>query len=90
VSLWTLPPRELAVTLFQMIESGDGPAAFYADLTQAVLSLAMTTPPGPPEGAADFLSRLDAGWLTHAWAGHPGELAAVTAAAPHLGETRLR
>jgi len=90
VSLWALPPRELAVTLFQMIESGNGPAAFYADVTQAVLSLAVTAQAGPPAGAADFLARLDAGWLADAWAGHPAGLAAVTAAAPHLAETRLR
>jgi hypothetical protein len=90
VSLWGLPPRELAVTLFQMIETGTGPAAFYADLTQAVLTLAVRAPPGPPASSADFLSRLNAGWLQAAYATQPGELAAVTAARPHLGDIALR
>jgi hypothetical protein len=90
VSLWTLPPRELAVTLFQMIDTGTGPAAYYADLTQAVLSLAVTAPPGPPAGAAEFLGHLDAAWLQAAWTGHPRELAAVTATRPHLGDIALR
>ena len=31
LSLWGLPPRDLAVTLFQMIETGSGDAAYYAD-----------------------------------------------------------
>ncbi len=48
VSLWGLPPADLAVTLFQMIESGTGPAAYYADVTQAVITLAVSAPPGPP------------------------------------------
>jgi len=45
VSLWTLPPRDLAVTLFQMLDTGTGDAAYYADVTQAVLTLAVTAPP---------------------------------------------
>src|SRR6202035_2755207 len=48
LSLWGLPPRDLAVTLFQMIETGSGDAAYYADVTQAVLTLAVTAPGGPP------------------------------------------
>ena len=40
-SLWTLPPRDLAVLLHQMTEHGDGAAAYYADVTQAVLTLAV-------------------------------------------------
>jgi hypothetical protein len=40
ISLWELPPRELAVVLFQMIDTGTGGAAYYADVTQAVLALA--------------------------------------------------
>jgi hypothetical protein len=32
VSLWGLPPAGLAVTLFQLIETGTGPAAYYADV----------------------------------------------------------
>ena len=41
VSLWTLPPRDLAVLLHQMTEHGDGAAAYYADVTQAVLTMAV-------------------------------------------------
>ena len=54
MSLWDLPPRDLAVTLFQMIETGTGAAAYYADVTQAVLTLAVTAPPGPPASGAGF------------------------------------
>ncbi len=71
VSLWGLPPRELAVTLFQMIDTGTGPAAYYADVTQAVITLAITAPPGPPTDGAAFLDRLKLGWLEAAYAGDP-------------------
>jgi hypothetical protein len=91
LSLWQLPGRELAVLLFQMTEHGDGNAAYYADLTQAVLLLAVTAPGGPPTGAAGFLERLDAAWLEAAYAeGNPAQLAAITAAKPHLGDIQLR
>jgi hypothetical protein len=30
LSLWDLPPRDLAVLLYQMIDSGTGAAAYYA------------------------------------------------------------
>jgi hypothetical protein len=90
VSLWGLPPAELAVTLFQLIETGTGPAAYYADVTQAVITLAVTAPPGPPAGAAAFLDRLDPGWLENAWAGDGSRLAAVTAARRSLADVSLR
>ena len=80
VSLWDLPPAELAVTLFQLIETGTGAAAYYADVTQAVITLAVTAPPGPPASGAAFLDRLDPGWLDAAYAGDPSRLAAVAAA----------
>ena len=52
VSLWALPPRDLAVTLFQLLDTAsEGPAAYYADITQAALMLAVTAPPGPPASA---------------------------------------
>ena len=69
VSPWSLPAADLAVTLFQLIESGTGPAAYYADMTQDVITLAVTAPPGPPASAAAFLDRLDAGWPEAAYAG---------------------
>ena len=40
--LWDLPPDELAVLLYQMIDSGTGAAAYYADILQAVITLAVT------------------------------------------------
>jgi hypothetical protein len=90
VSLWGLPPRELAVTLFQLIESGTGPAAYYADLTQAVLTLAITAPPGPPADGTGFLDRLEPGWLEAAYAADPPRLAALASAKRHLGDISLR
>jgi hypothetical protein len=91
ISLWSLPPAVLAVTLFQMIGTAtEGPAVFYADLTQAIVTLAIDTPAGPPASALEFLARLDAGRLEGAWAGHPAELAAIRAAAPQLGGIALR
>jgi hypothetical protein len=91
LSLWDLPTRELAVLLYQMTEHGDGAAAYYADLTQAMLTLAVCAPGPPPHSAADFLDRLDPGWLEAAYAdGRPGELAALRAARPHLGDIQLR
>ena len=48
VSLWALPPRDLAVLLHQMTEHGDGAAAYYADVEQAVLMLAVSHPAARP------------------------------------------
>jgi hypothetical protein len=90
VSLWQLPPRDLAVTLFQMVESGTGPAAYYADVMQAVLTLAITAPPGPPANGTAFLDRLEPGWLEAAYAGDPPRLAALAAARRHMGDIALR
>ena len=79
LSVWELPPRDLAVLLYQMIETGDGAAAYYADILQAVLTLAVTAPGGPPVNAAGFLDRLDARWLKNAWSDgqHPAQVARV-------------
>ena len=92
LSLWDLPARDLAVLLYQMIETGDGAAAYYADIMQAVLTLAVTAPGGPPANAARFLDRLDARWLKNAWSDgrHPQQLAQVQAAAKHLPDIQLR
>jgi len=67
LSLWDLPAADLAVLLYQMIDSGTGAAAYYADVMQAVLTLAVTAPGGPPLSTAGFLDRLDARWLQSAW-----------------------
>jgi hypothetical protein len=91
VSLWTLPPRELAVTLFQLLDTADsGPAAFYADVTQAVIILTVTAPGGPPASSAEFLDRLDVTWLERAYAADWARLSAVRAAARHLPDIALR
>jgi hypothetical protein len=90
LSLWALPQAELAVVLFQLIESGTDAAAYYADVTQAVITLAVTAPPGPPASATAFLDRLDPGWLETAYAGDASRLAAVTAARRNLADVALR
>ncbi len=92
LSMWDLPPADLAVLLYQMIDSGTGAAAYYADVMQAVLTLAVTAPAGPPLNAAGFLDRLDARWLAAAWdpARYPGQAAWVRAAARHLPDIQLR
>ncbi len=71
LSLWALPPRQLTTTLVDMIEHGTGGAAYYADVMEAVVALAVDPPAGPPASAAGFLARLDAGWLTAAYASSP-------------------
>jgi hypothetical protein len=92
LSLWDLPAQDLAVLLYQMIETGTGAAAYYADIMQAVLTLAVTAPGGPPLNAAAFLDRLDAKWLARAWSDgrHPAEVARAHAAARHLPDIQLR
>jgi hypothetical protein len=92
LSVWDLPPGDLAVLLYQMIDSGTGAAAYYADILQAVLILAVTAPGGPPLNAAAFLDRLDAKWLQKAWGDgrHREELVQVAAAARHLPDIKLR
>ncbi|MGD0554559.1 MAG: hypothetical protein ABSA93_06215 [Streptosporangiaceae bacterium] len=67
--LWDLPPGQLISTLLDLIEHGSGAAAYYADVMEALVALAVNAPCGPPAGYADFLSRLDAGWLLNAYSG---------------------
>src|SRR5580658_9703898 len=90
--LWDLPGRELAVLLYQMIATGTGNAAYYADILQAALTLAVTAPLGPPLNTAAFLDRLDARWLVNAWSDghHPQQVAQAQAAARHLPDIQLR
>jgi hypothetical protein len=92
LSLWDLPAQDLAVLLYQMIETGQGAAAYYADILQAVLTLVVTAPGGPPASAGSFLDRLDARWLRAAWddGRHPAEAARVHAASRHLPDIQLR
>jgi hypothetical protein len=92
LSLWELPPRQLTTTLVDMIEHGSGGAAYYADVMEAVVALAVDAPGGPPASAADFLSRLDAGWLAAAYAGSPDgqHTALLRPAAAHVSDVALR
>jgi hypothetical protein len=59
-------------------------------VTQAVLTLAVTAPGGPPGNGGEFLDRLDPAWLAAAYAGDPGPLAAVRAARGQLPDISLR
>src|SRR5207249_4822741 len=72
------------------VQTGTGPAAYYADVMQAVLTLAVTAPPGPPANGTAFLDRLEPGWLDAAYAGDPPRLAALASAKRHLGDIALR
>jgi hypothetical protein len=92
LSLWALPPRQLITTLVDLIEHGTGAAAFYADVMEAVVALAVEAPCGPPASSADFLSRLDQGWLAFAYAAgeHGAEQALIRSASRQLGDIALR
>ncbi len=92
LSLWALPPDQLTTTLVNMIEHGTGGAAYYADVMEAIVKLAVGAPAGPPASAADFLARLDAGWLTTAYAlaDRADDVALLRGAARHIGDVALR
>ena len=92
LSLWDLPPGQLITTLVDLIEHGTGGAAYYADIMEAVVGLAVQAPPGPPQATADFLARLDAGWLAMAYAAseHDDAHALIRAAARQIGDIALR
>jgi len=103
LSVWALPPAQLTTTLVDLIEHGTGGAAYYADVMEAVVALAVTAPGGPPTDAADFLARLDPGWLMAAYSpgnppgyspgssgGHQAELALVRSASRQVGDIALR
>jgi hypothetical protein len=90
LSLWDLPPRQLITTLVDLIEHGTGGAAYYADVLEAVVELAIAVPAGPPASTAAFLARLDPGWLQAAHAGSPDQLALATSAARQVSDVALR
>ncbi|MGO9293965.1 MAG: hypothetical protein ACLP52_08810 [Streptosporangiaceae bacterium] len=92
LSLWALPPHQLITTLLDLVEHGTGAAAYYADVMEAVVALAVGAPCGPPQDSADFLARLDADWLARAYGDgqHQDELGLLRAAARHLGDVSLR
>jgi hypothetical protein len=76
LSLWSLPPDTLVTTLLDLIEHGTGGAAYYADVMEAITSLAVGAPCGPPVSSADFLRRLDVNWLGDAYGERPSAAAA--------------
>ena len=90
--IWDLPPDQLISTLLDLIEHGSGAAAYYADVMEALVALAVNAPSGPPAGAADFLSRLDAGWLLNAYsASEDAEAVAILRSAQTtIPDTALR
>lgn len=92
LSLWDLPPAQLITTLADLVEHGTGGAAYYADILDAVVTLAVTAPCGPPVSSPDFLARLDPGWLTRAWTPgrHGAELALIRSAARQVADVALR
>jgi hypothetical protein len=90
LNMWDIGPRELVTLLHQLIEHGEGNAAFYADLSAAAIRLAVLAPAGPPRSSAEFLGRLNAGWLERAYAERPAELEHVAAAKRHLGDISMR
>lgn len=95
LSVWDLPGDQLTTTLLDLIEHGTGAAAYYRDVMEAVVSLAVRAPCGPPRSSADFLARLDAGWLTTAYATGSdvdarAALATVRAAARQVADVALR
>jgi len=92
LSLWALPPGQLTTTLVDLIEHGTGGAAYYADVLEAVVELAVAAPGGPPASTADFLARLDPGWLATAYSsgGHDAELGLLRSAARQAGDIALR
>jgi len=90
LSLWSLPVRQLITTLVDLIEHGTGGAAYYADVMEAVVALAVEAPAGPPASTADFLARLDPAWLAQAWLGEEDRLALIRSSARQVPDVALR
>jgi hypothetical protein len=90
LSMWDLPPDQLTTTLLDLVEHGTGAAAYYADVMEAVVSLAIRAPCGPPETTLGFLSRLDTDWLAMTYAHDPAALSAVRTSAKQVADVALR
>jgi hypothetical protein len=92
LSLWSLPPRKLTTTLVDLIEHGTGSAAFYKDVMEALIALAVEAPCGPPRSASDLLTRLEPGWLAAAYAGSgsAADHAMIRSSGRYLTEVALR
>ena len=92
LSLWALPPRQLTTTLVDLIEHGTGSAAYYADVMDAFVALAVEAPCGPPSSAKDLLARFEPGWLAAAYAGAgtAADHVLIRSASRHLTDVSLR
>jgi hypothetical protein len=92
LSLWALPPDHLVTTLLDLIEHGTGGAAYYTDVMEALVALAVYAPCGPPASSADFLTRLDADWLAAAYAaaGDGDAIATIRSGKRAFEDVRLR
>jgi hypothetical protein len=92
LSLWALPPDRLVTTLLDLIEHGTGGAAYYTDVMEALVELAVYAPCGPPASSADFLARLDADWLAagYAVAGDGEAVSVIRSGRRALEDVRLR
>jgi hypothetical protein len=92
LSLWTLPSDRLVTTLLDLIEHGTGGAAYYSDVMEALVSLAVCAPCGPPANSADFLARLDADWLAMVYgaSGDGAGVATVRSSAKAFNDVKLR
>ena len=90
--LWDLPPRDLGVLLLQMIETGDGAAAYYTDIMQTVINLALAAPGGPPPMRPVSWTGSTVAWLESAYGdgAHEAAMIRIRAARPHLGDIQLR
>ena len=92
LSLWTLPPDRLVTTLLDLIEHGTGGAAYYSDVMEALVALAVCAPCGPPVNSADFLGRLDADWLAMVYgaSGDGAGVATARSSAKAFNDVKLR
>jgi hypothetical protein len=92
LSLWTLPPDQLVTTLLDLIEHGTGGAAYYTDVMESLVALAVYAPPGPPASSAQFLARLNADWLEAAYtaAGDAARAAAARSGRKAIDDVGLR
>jgi hypothetical protein len=88
--IWSLPVGKLVTTLVDLIEHGTGGAAYYADVMEAVVALAVEAPGGPPASSADFLARLDPAWLAQAWLSDEDRQALARSAARQVPDIALR
>ena len=79
-------------TLLDLIEHGTGGAAYYSDVMEALVSLAVCAPCGPPVNSADFLARLDPDWLAMVYgaSGDGAGVATARSSAKAFNDVQLR